>query len=71
MAGPSGRSPTATDDGRRVLALEREAASLVDLMPDLLMEADRIAATVAIRIIGRRSTSPGDTIWPFRQHQSG
>mgnify|MGYP003531818043 CR=1 FL=1 len=34
MAGQSGRTPKATDDGRNVLALEREAVSLVDLMPD-------------------------------------
>jgi len=71
MAGPGGRTPQATDDGRRVLALEREAVSLVELMPDLLMEADRIAATVAIGIHGRRRAGPGETFWQFRQYQSG
>lgn len=71
MAGPGGRSPNATDDGRRVLALEREAVSLVDLMPDLLMEADRIAATVAHGIHGRRRSGPGETFWQFRHYQSG
>lgn len=71
MAGPAGRNMSATADGRRVLGLEREAVSLVDLMPDLLMEADRIAATVTIGVHGRRRSGPGDTFWQFRQYQSG
>ncbi|MGE0052844.1 MAG: DUF58 domain-containing protein [Hyphomicrobium sp.] len=71
MAGPAGRKSSASDDGRRVLALEREAVGLVDLMPDLLMEADRIAATVAHGIHGRRRSGPGETFWQFRQYQSG
>lgn len=71
MAGPAGRTTTATEDGRRVLGLEREAVSLVDLMPDLLMEADRIASTVTIGVHGRRRSGPGETFWQFRQYQSG
>ncbi|MEQ1717596.1 MAG: DUF58 domain-containing protein [Hyphomicrobium sp.] len=71
MAGPAGPNMSATADGRRVLSLEREAVSLVDLMPDLLMEADRIAATVAHGIHGRRRSGPGDTFWQFRPYQSG
>ncbi len=71
MAGPFGRNTTPADDGRKALALEREAVGLVDLMPDLLMEADRIAATVAHGIHGRRRSGPGETFWQFRQYQSG
>jgi uncharacterized protein (DUF58 family) len=71
MASPKGPSATASSDGRRVLALEREAATIVDRMPDLLMEADRIAATVAHGIHGRRKVGPGDTFWQFRPFQSG
>lgn len=71
MAGPAGRNTGATDDGRRTLALEREAVGLVELMPDILMEADRIAATVAHGIHGRRRSGPGETFWQFRQYQSG
>lgn len=71
MAGPAGRKTSVSDDGRRVLALEREAVGLVELMPDLLMEADRIAATVAHGIHGRRRVGPGETFWQFRQYQSG
>lgn len=75
MAGPLGRSSAGSEgpsaEGRRVLALEREAVSLVDRMPELLMEAARIASTVAQGIHGRRRAGPGETFWQFRQYQSG
>lgn len=71
MTGQGGRKVGAPGDGRKVLALEREAVSLVNLMPDLLMEADRIAATVAHGIHGRRRSGPGETFWQFRLYQSG
>ena len=71
MAGPSGFAHSATSDGRKVLTLEREAVSLVERMPELLMEADRIASTVSHGIHGRRRSGPGDTFWQFRQYQSG
>ena len=35
------------------------------------MEADRIAATVAHGIHGRRRAGPGETFWQFRQYQPG
>ena len=71
MAGPAGPKMSASADGRRVLTLEREAVSLVDRMPELLMEADRIASTVVHGIHGRRRAGPGETFWQFRQHQPG
>lgn len=71
MAGPQGQNMSASSDGRKILALERESVSLVDLMPELLMEADRIASTVAHGIHGRRRAGPGETFWQFRQYQSG
>ncbi|MGL4395853.1 MAG: DUF58 domain-containing protein [Hyphomicrobium sp.] len=72
MAGQVGpKSSAATADGRRVLTLEREAVSLVDVMPELMMEADRIASTVAHGIHGRRRAGPGETFWQFRPYQSG
>ena len=61
----------ASTEGRQVLALEREAVGLVDRMPELLMEADRIASTVAHGIHGRRRAGPGETFWQFRQYQPG
>ena len=71
MAGPSGQGFSASADGRRVLALEREAVSLIDRMPELMMEADRIASTVAHGVHGRRRAGPGETFWQFRQYQQG
>ena len=76
MAGPRGQSTNVrnegpTREGRRVLALEREAVSLVDRMPELQMEADCIASTVAQGIHGRRRAGPGETFWQFRQYPVG
>jgi uncharacterized protein (DUF58 family) len=75
MAGPAGRTSGAPkgseSETRRVLALEQQAVSLVDRMPELLMEAARIASTVAQGIHGRRRAGPGETFWQFRQYQSG
>lgn len=71
MAARTGLRTNRTSDTRGVLALEREAVSLVDRMPELLMEADRIAATVAHGIHGRRRAGPGETFWQFRQYQQG
>lgn len=71
MAGPSGQGSGISNESRHVLALEREAVSLVDRMPELAMEADRIASTVAQGIHGRRRAGPGETFWQFRQYQAG
>lgn len=70
--GSEGRSPESQrPESRRILGLEREAVSLVDRMPELLMEAARIASTVAQGIHGRRRAGPGETFWQFRQYQPG
>lgn len=71
MAGFPGLRTTPTSEARNVLTMEREAITLVDRLPELLMEADRIAATVAHGIHGRRRAGPGETFWQFRQYQSG
>jgi len=70
-AGSNGPGSETRSQTRRVLALEREAVSLVDRMPELMMEAARIASTVAQGIHGRRRAGPGETFWQFRQYQSG
>lgn len=71
MASPSGQAKVTGTNGRQIMALEREAASIVDRLPELLMEADRIASTVAHGIHGRRRAGPGETFWQFRQYQPG
>ena len=71
MVGLKGQSTSANSGRRSVLALEREAVGIVDRMPELLMEADRIASTVAHGIHGRRRAGPGETFWQFRQYQQG
>jgi uncharacterized protein (DUF58 family) len=48
--------------------LETDAHALADVLPDLLLDADRIAATVAHGIHGRRRAGPGETFWQFRQY---
>ncbi len=53
-----------------MLAAEAEAHGLADRLPELLIEATRIAITVAHGIHGRRRAGPGDTFWQFRQFQS-
>jgi uncharacterized protein (DUF58 family) len=53
--------------GAGVLALEREAQGLADRLPNILIEAQRIAQTVAHGIHGRRRAGPGETFWQFRQ----
>lgn len=55
--------------GGEVFTLEREAHGLADHLPDLLIDATRIASTVAHGIHGRRRAGPGETFWQFRQLQ--
>jgi uncharacterized protein (DUF58 family) len=66
-AGQSGRSPA---KGAGILALENEAHGLADRLPDFLIEAQRIAQTVAHGIHGRRRSGPGETFWQFRQFET-
>ena len=56
--------------GAEMFAHELEAHGIADRLPDLLIEAQRIAATVAHGIHGRRRAGPGETFWQFRQLQS-
>jgi uncharacterized protein (DUF58 family) len=68
QAGGSGAKPQRHSDA--LLALERDAHGVADRLPDLLIEAKRIAATVAHGIHGRRRAGPGETFWQFRQLQA-
>jgi len=56
--------------GASVFALEHDAHAVADRLPDLLLEADRIAQTVAHGVHGRRRAGPGETFWQFRNYES-
>jgi uncharacterized protein (DUF58 family) len=58
----------ATKLRRELGAIESDAHGLADRLPDLVIEAERIAATVAHGIHGRRRAGPGETFWQFRQY---
>lgn len=58
---------TAVVDRRRLV----QARSLAEAMPDLLVEAARVAATVAAGWHGRRRAGSGEAFWQFRPFASG
>jgi uncharacterized protein (DUF58 family) len=49
--------------------LELSAHALAKRLPALLVEASRVAQTVAHGIHGRRRAGPGETFWQFRQYE--
>ncbi len=51
--------------------LHREARRVAGLLPDLLVEAERVAATIVQGAHGYRRAGPGDAFWQFRRYQSG
>lgn len=67
MAAPRGHVPGQAQPG--VFRLERDAHAVAERLPDLLIEADRIAQTVAHGIHGRRRAGPGETFWQFRTYE--
>jgi len=69
MANAAAPSRPDLDKGGGILALEREAHGLADRLPDIVIEAQRIAQTVAHGIHGRRRSGPGETFWQFRQFE--
>ncbi len=57
------------DESAAVHRLEAHAHDVASRLPDLMIEAKRIAATVAHGIHGRRRAGPGETFWQFRQYE--
>lgn len=47
------------------------ARALAARLPDLLVQAQRIAANVMLGVHGRRHPGPGDTFWQFRPYVPG
>ncbi len=52
-------------------AASQRAEQLAAALPPLLVAAERIAATVAQGVHGRRRVGQGDTFWQFRRYQPG
>lgn len=52
-------------------ALRSQAESLSAALPPLLVEAERVAATVAQGVHGRRRVGTGETFWQFRRYSTG
>ncbi len=48
-----------------------EAKGLAESLPDLLIEARRVAHTILAGWHGRRRAGPGETFWQFRPYVSG
>ncbi len=57
--------------GARSPAFGSDAEQLADRLPPLLVAAERVAATVAQGVHGRRRVGPGETFWQFRRYQPG
>jgi uncharacterized protein (DUF58 family) len=55
----------------QALALEQASQELAAKLPLLLIEAQRVAATVAQGTHGRRRAGPGDTFWQYRNFSMG
>jgi uncharacterized protein (DUF58 family) len=62
---------SAASYSRHAPRLRQSAEALSQRLPSLLVEAERVAATVAPGVHGRRRTGMGETFWQFRQYQAG
>jgi uncharacterized protein (DUF58 family) len=51
--------------------LRERAEAMAATLPPLLVQAERIAATVEQGVHGRRRVGQGDTFWQFRRYQAG
>jgi uncharacterized protein (DUF58 family) len=51
--------------------VRRDAERAAGRLPPIMVQADRIAATVAQGVHGRRRVGQGDTFWQFRRAQPG
>jgi uncharacterized protein (DUF58 family) len=65
---PTAKSKSGASD---IFALEGEAHALADRLPELVLDALRVANTVVHGIHGRRRAGMGETFWQFRQFQGG
>jgi uncharacterized protein (DUF58 family) len=52
-------------------SVQHRAEALAATLPPLLVAAERVAATVAQGVHGRRRVGQGETFWQFRQYEPG
>ncbi|HYB08092.1 MAG TPA: DUF58 domain-containing protein [Alphaproteobacteria bacterium] len=50
---------------------QQRAERLAAVLPPLLVQAERVAATIAQGVHGRRRVGTGDTFWQFRRYEMG
>ncbi len=62
-------APHDRDSARRWTALREQGERAAASLPPLLVQAERIAQTVAFGVHGRRVTGPGDSFWQFRRYE--
>ncbi|MEO5374884.1 MAG: DUF58 domain-containing protein [Alphaproteobacteria bacterium] len=55
----------------RAQSIRDRGEQLAAVLPPLLVAAERVAATVATGLHGRRRVGPGETFWQFRRYQPG
>ncbi len=67
----SATSDAPATDRLALLGHEAEAHALADRVPELSIEAQRIASTVAHGVHGRRRSGSGENFWQFRQLATG
>jgi uncharacterized protein (DUF58 family) len=63
--------PARAASADRLTGLHLQAEVLADRLPPLLVAAERVAATVAQGVHGRRRVGVGETFWQFRPFQPG
>jgi uncharacterized protein (DUF58 family) len=71
LAARASPSATAASGASNLPALEGEAHALAARLPELVLDALKVANTVAHGIHGRRRAGSGETFWQFRQFQGG
>lgn len=72
MSATSGTSsPSERDAQQGALSLRRDAERLGAGLPDLVIEAERLAASVHYGAHGRRQAGAGETFWEFRHYRAG
>jgi len=59
-----------TDRALNASALRQRAEQTAAALPPLLVDAERLAATVALGLHGRRKAGMGETFWQFRRYRA-